>query len=56
MIHAIQVGIELVGMVLGPAELAAIVGQHRTDRQVETAIEGRHAVMQHRHASFGSAL
>jgi hypothetical protein len=33
---------------LGAAELAAVVGQHRSDRQVEPGIERQHVVVQDR--------
>ncbi len=48
-----EVEMELAGMVLGAAELAAIVGQHRTDRQVELAIERQHVVVSTATAASG---
>lgn len=48
MFDLVQRQVKLVGMALGAAELAAIVGQHRTDRQIELAIERQHVIVQHR--------
>ena len=49
----LSVEVELVGVALGPAELAAVVGQDRADRQVEVAVERQHVVVQHRHRRLG---
>jgi hypothetical protein len=46
---AVEVEIEFVRMVLGAAELVAIVGEYRADRQVEGAVERQDVVVQHRH-------
>jgi hypothetical protein len=37
---------------LGPAELPAIVGQDRADRQIEVAVERQDVVVQHRHGGL----
>ena len=51
--RAVERQVELIRMLLGAAELAAVVGQHRAHRQIELAIEGQHLVVQHRDGRFG---
>lgn len=53
MLDAVEVEVKLVGVALGPAELPAIVGQDRADRQVEVAVERHDVVVQHRHGGLG---
>jgi hypothetical protein len=43
-LDAVEVEIELVGVLVGPAELPAVVGQHGFHRQVESAAEGQHVI------------
>lgn len=52
MLDAVDVEMELVRMPLGPAELAAIVGEHRPDRQIQIATEWQHVIVQHRHGGL----
>lgn len=53
MLDAVEVKVEIVGVALGPAELPAVVGEHRPDRQVEVAVERQDVVVQHRHGGLG---
>jgi hypothetical protein len=53
MLDADEVEIELVGVAVRTAELAAVVGEHRLDLQLAPPIEGQHVVVQDGHRSLG---
>ena len=53
MLDAVEVEVELAGMALCAAELAAVVGENRSDRQVEVPAERQHVVVQHRDGGLG---
>ncbi|TDX32619.1 hypothetical protein EV657_103191 [Rhodovulum visakhapatnamense] len=65
-LDGVEVEIELVGVLFGAAEVAAVrhwartngafngsLGQHRLHRQVQGAVEGQHVVVQDRHRRLG---
>ena len=45
--------VEFVRVLLGPAEFAAVVGEHGFHWQVQLAVEGQHIIVQNRHRRFG---
>ncbi len=49
MLEVVEVDKPLVAVPLGTAESAPVVGQHRSHRQVEPAIEGLHVIVRRRH-------
>ena len=53
MLDLVERKVELVRLALGAAELAAVVGQHRADRQIEPGVERHHVVVQDRDRRLG---